>query len=108
MNLVPIFDERGLALSVGKPRKVDRQGRPVLRHVPIWVQRDKGEPELLFKRRMLRGTARLELVVEPVRAWRLRRKGDDDLRGMEVRLVGLRMLPSRGDGVLAEQVYGKR
>lgn len=108
LHLVPLFDERGLGMSVGRPKRLDRKGRPVLKNIPIWVKKAEGEPEVIFKRRLQRGMVRLELLVEPRRAWRMRRKGDDDMRGMEVKLVGLRLYPARGDKVLAEQVYGQR
>ncbi len=108
LHLVPLFDERGLGMSVGRPKRLDRQGRPVLKNIPIWVNKAEGEPELIFKRRLQRGMVRLELLVEPRRAWRMRRKGEDDMRGMQVKLVGLRLYPARGDRVLAEQVYGQR
>lgn len=108
LHLVPLFDERGLGLSVGRPKRLDRQGRPVLKNIPIWVKKTEGEPEVIFKRRLARGMVRLEVIVEPQRAWRLRKKGDEDLRGMAVKLVGLRLYPARGDEVLAEQTYGRR
>lgn len=108
LHLVPLFDARGLGLSVGKPRRVDAKGRPVVKNIPIWVKRAKGEPEAIFERRLARGMVRLELLVEPRRAWRIRRKGDDDLRGLDVKLVGLRLYAARGGEVLAEQTYGRR
>lgn len=108
LHLVPVFGERGVALTVGKPKRLDRQGQPVMKNIPIWVKRPDGEPEFIFKKRLERGMVRLELLVEPKRAWRMRRKGEDDLRGMETKLVGLRLYAARGDKVLAEQTYGRR
>lgn len=108
LHLVPLFDERGLGLSVGRPQRLNAEGRPVLKNIPIWVKRTEGEPEVIFKRRLQRGMVRLQLLVEPQRAWRLRGAGDEVLRGMEVNLVGLRLLTARGNTVLAEQSYERR
>jgi len=108
LHLVPLFDERGLGMSVGHPKRLDAQGRPVLKNIPIWVKRDEGEPEVIFKRRLRRGMVRLQLLVQPKRAWRLKPRDGDALRGMEVGLVGLRLYPARGNKVLAEQTYERR
>ena len=103
--LTPMFGERGLGLSVGKPTKTTRDGLPIVKVVPIWVERPDGEPELIFKKRLQRGMVRLELLVEAERAWSLSRKGDTDLRGLSVELIGLRLKEGRGARVLAEQTY---
>ena len=108
LHLVPLFDERGLGMSVGRPRKADAQGRPVLDNIPIWVQKPQGEPELLFKKRLQRGMVRLTMLVRPKRAWRMKRREGDDMRGMEVELVALRLLAARGGATLAEETYGRR
>lgn len=103
--LTPIFGDRGLGLTVGRPRRTNRDGQPIVKVVPIWVERPAGEPELIFKKRLQRGMVRLELLVEPDRPWKLKRKGDTDLRGLAVRLLGLRLKAGRGAKVLAEQTY---
>jgi hypothetical protein len=108
LHLVPLFDERGLGLTVGKPRKLDAEGRPVLDNIPIWVEKPKGEPELIFKKRLQRGMVRLTLLVRPKRAWRMKRRQGEDMRGMEVELVGLRLIATRGGAILAEETYGRR
>ncbi|MCA9551142.1 MAG: hypothetical protein KC933_13995 [Myxococcales bacterium] len=108
LHLVPLFDERGLAMSVGKPKKLDAEGRPVLGNIPIWVKKPDGEPELIFKKRLQRGMVRLALLVKPKRPWRMKRKQGDDIRGMEVELVALRLLAARGGEILAEETYGRR
>lgn len=103
--LAPFFDERALALSVGKPEKLSKDGLPVVKNVPIWVKLPKGEEEFAFRRQLERGMVRIELLVKPRKAWRMKRKdGDVDFRGVDVALVGLRVYSDRGD-VLAEQVY---
>lgn len=104
--LAPFFGERALALSVGKPDKLNKDGLPVVKNVPIWVKLPKGEDEMTFRRQLERGMVRLEMLVRPRKAWRMKRRdGDSDYRGVEVALVGIRLYSDRGQGVLAEQTY---
>lgn len=102
--LTPFFSERALGLSVGKPR-LSGSGAPVVKNIPIWVPRPKDEPDFGFRRQLERGMVRLELVVRPQGAWRLRGKGDATVRGAEVSLLGIRVYASRGQRILAEQTY---
>lgn len=102
--LTPFFSERALGLSVGKPR-LSGTGAPVVKNIPIWVRRPKGEPDFGFRRQLERGMVRLELVVRPQGAWRLRGKGEAAVRGAEVSLIGIRVYASRGQQILAEQTY---
>lgn len=105
IHLTPFFSERGLGLSVGRPRKLTAEGYPVVRNVPIWVKLPDGEPEFVFRRQLDRGMVRLELIFKPKRAWQLKSRGGDAVRGAEVALVGVRVYGSRGSSVLAEQTY---
>lgn len=103
--LAPFFGERAVAMSVGKPEKLSKDGLPVVKNVPIWVKLPKGEEDIAFRRQLERGMVRLEMLVRPRKAWRMKRKdGDGDYRGVDVALVGLRVYSDRGD-VLAEQTY---
>jgi hypothetical protein len=104
--LAPFFGERAMALSVGKPEKLNKDGLPVVKNVPIWVKLPKGEDEMTFRRQLERGMVRLEMLVRPRKVWRIKRKdGEGDYRGVEVALAGLRLYSDRGQGVLAEQTY---
>lgn len=106
LHLTPFFGERALALSVGRPEKLSREGLPVVKNVPIWVKLPKGEEEVAFRRALERGMVRLELLLRPRKPWRMKRKaGDGEYRGLDVALVGLRIYPLRGQRVLAEQTY---
>lgn len=104
-HLTPLFSERNYGLSVGRPQRLNKQGFPVIRNLPIWVRRDEAEPEFIFKNRFRRGKVRLELIVTPVKTWRFSRKKTEDLAGVEVKLLGLRLYESRGSKLLAEQTY---
>ena len=76
-----------------------------MKNVPIWVKLPKGEEEFAFRRQLERGMVRLEMLVRPRKAWRMKRKdGDGDYRGVDVALVGVRVYSDHGD-VLAEQTY---
>lgn len=101
LDLVPIFAPRGVAMSIGRPRKLDREGRPVIRTIPIWVKLPDGTPDFVFRRDLERGMVRMELIVQVQRGWQLKR-GKEHAEGMGVKLLGLRLLDSRG-GVLAEE-----
>lgn len=105
LHLTPIFPERSFALSVGKPERLNAEGQPVLRNLPVWVRPLKGQPDFVFRRELERGMVRLELLVRPKRAWRMEPKRGDPVRGVDVELVGLRVHPARGDGVLGEETY---
>ncbi len=104
LELTPFFSERGLGLSIGKPKRLTSDGLPVVRNIPIWVKGVGNEPEFVFRRQLDRGMVRLELLVKPKRAWRLK-KGRHTVRGADVSLKGFRLYPSRGDTVLAELTY---
>ncbi len=105
LHLTPLFPERDVALTVGKPRRLNADGLPVMKNIPLWVELPKGEAEFAFRRRLERGMVRLELLVRPKGPWQKARKGDKPLRGLEVDLVGIRVLPARGSGHLYQQVY---
>lgn len=106
LHLTPFFGERALALTVGKPDRLSKDGLPVIKNVPIWVKLPEGETELIFRRQLERGMVRLEMLVRPRKAWRMKRKDEPgDFRGVDVALVGIRIYPLRGPGVLAEQTY---
>lgn len=106
LHFTPFIGERALALSVGKPDRLNGEGLPVVKNVPVWVKVPRGETELTFRRLLERGMVRLELLLKPRKPWRIKRKGGDgDYRGVDVALLGLRVYPIRGQNVLAEQTY---
>lgn len=103
-HLTPFFGERGLAMTVGRPRKLSKEGHPILPNLPVWLKPPKGEDEFIFRRRVERGMLRLELVFRPQRAWHFANAAEGPIRGMAVKLVALRVY-DRSGGVLAEQSY---
>jgi hypothetical protein len=105
VHLTPFFSERGLGLSVGKPSRLTSEGYPVVKNVPIWVKLPKDESEFIFRRDLERGNVKIELLVKPQRAWIMKSKTGEVVRGAEVALAGVRVYGSRGSAVLAEQTY---
>ena len=104
--LTPFFAGRELAITVGRPTAGAKDGLPTVKNIPIWVALPDGEPEFAFRRKLERGMVRLEVVLEPGAPWALKRKdGDGAYRGVEARLLGLRVSESRAERVLAEQSY---
>lgn len=105
VNLVPFFAARGKGMSVGRPRRLDRSGRPVMRHLPVWVKLPEDTPPFFFRRNLERGMVQLELVVVPESSYRLRRPGRGDVEAVEVKLRGLRLVAARSGAVLVEKTY---
>jgi hypothetical protein len=106
LHFTPFFAERGLALSIGKPSGLNKDGQPIVKNMPLWVPLPKGEAEFSFRRQLERGSVRLEMLFKPNRVWALQaKKTDPPVRGVSVDLVGLRLYSGRGDEVIAEQVY---
>ena len=105
VHFTPFFSERGLGLSVGKPSRLTSEGYPVVKNVPIWVKLPKGESEFIFRRDLERGNVRIELLVKPQRAWIMKSRAGEIVRGADVALVGVRVYGSRSSEVLAEQTY---
>lgn len=105
LHLTPFFGERALAMTVGKPDRLNKDGLPVMKNIPIWVAAPDGRDDFNFRRQLERGMVRLELLVRARRPWRLERKGETPFRGLEVELAGLRLYPLQGRAVLAEQTY---
>ncbi|MCK6548065.1 DUF6066 family protein [Myxococcota bacterium] len=106
LHLTPFFGERALALTVGKPERLNADGLPVLKNLPVWVPSPNGSGDLSFRRQLERGMVRLELLVKVKKPWRMKKKGEDgEYRGLDVALVGLRVYSLQGNNVLAEQTY---
>ena len=105
LNLVPFFAARGFGMSVGRPRRINGQGQPVMRNLPLWVKLPEDRPPFVFRRDLERGMVRLELVVVPKKTYRVRRAGKTPVRGLEVALKGLRLVGARSGEVLVEQTY---
>ncbi len=103
LHFTPIFGERGLAMSVGRPAKLNADGLPVVKNIPVWVNPPKGEPQAIFQHQLERGQVRLEVVFRLAGAWQMTRsKKDTPVRGLEVELLGLRVY-SRAGQLLAEE-----
>jgi hypothetical protein len=106
LHLTPLFADRALALTLGRPLRLNGDGQPVLKNLPVWVKKPIDDDDLAFRRALERGMVRLELLVRPRGAWRLERRGEASaLRGVEAELVGLKVVASRGGAVLAEETY---
>ncbi len=103
--LTPVFGAGGLGLTVGRPSRLDGEGRPVVARIPLWLELPAGVPEFVFRRDLERGMVRLHLLFEVGAPWRLARKGNPAVRGISVQLRAWR-LESR-DGRLGAEVIGK-
>lgn len=103
--VTPFFSERALAMSVGKPQKLNADGLPIVKNVPLSVKMPEGETEFSFKRRLERGQVTVEIMFKPKTAWSMKPKGQPELRGLSVQLVGIRLTQSPGETVIAEETY---
>ena len=99
----PVFGSRGLGLSVGRPKRLDRQGRPVMRRIALWLTRPSSMPEFVFFRNIERGMVSMKLFIKLVRPWTLKKRDLGEVRGISVELKALQ-LRSR-QTVLAERRF---
>ena len=104
LHLAPLFSERALALSIGKPVRMTDEGYPVVKNIPIWVKLPAGESDFSFRRQLERGMVRLEILFRPKGTWQLAKSGHV-VRGVEGALVGIRVQTEREQTILAEQTY---
>lgn len=105
VELTPFFSERALAMSAGKPKKLTPDGLPIVRNVPLSVKMPDGETEFSFKRKLERAQVTVEILFKPRSPWLLKPKGQPEMRGVAVDLVGIRLTQSPGDTVIAEVTY---
>lgn len=105
VEVTPFFSERALAMSVGKPLKLNADGLPIVKNVPLSVKMPDGETEFSFKRKLERGQVTVELIFKPRTPWTMRPKGQPEIRGLAVDLVGIRLTQSPGETVIAEETY---
>ena len=105
LRILPFWSERGLALSVGQPRRLDGQGNPLVRTFDLEVPLPDDEPAFIARRRFEMGRVRLEWVVRPRAPWSLSRPGEDDVRGVAARPVALRIVEPRTGKVVAEKIW---
>ena len=106
VRLTPIFSAEGLGLTVGRPLRLDREGRPVVRTIDLWVDKPSGLPDFVFRRDVERGIVRLQVLVKLGEPWALKRRGRAPARGLSTRLVGYRL--THRSTVLGERLLGKR
>lgn len=99
--MVPIFVGADLALTVGSPLRVDGEGRPIVRKLPLWLELPSGLPEFIFRRDVGRGRVAAEFLVALDAPWS-KGRGRRAARGLSVRLLGWRL--SHRNGVLGEWV----
>ena len=103
VRFTPVFGGRGLGLSVGRPKRLDRRGRPVMRQMVLWLTRPESMPEFVFLRDIERGMVTMKLFFELAKPWTFKKRNSGEVRGISVRLKALQ-LRSR-HAVLAERRY---
>lgn len=105
VRILPFWSEGGLGLSVGRPRRLDGQGNPLVRTLDLEVPLPDDEPAFIARRRFEMGRVRLEWVVRPQSSWSLSRPGEDEVRGVAVRPVALRIVEPRTGKVVTEKTW---
>lgn len=105
LRVLPFWSDGALGLSVGRPRRLDGEGNPLVRTFDLDVSLPADEPAFMGRRRFEMGRVRLEWVVRPQASWSLSRSGEDDVRGVAARPVALRIVEPRTGAVLAEKIW---
>jgi hypothetical protein len=97
----PIHDARGLALSLGKPDKLDKGGRPVLKLFVVDVSLADGVLESDVQRAMRTGNIAIELVGDFDKTWALG-AGDKQVRGVSIKPHAIRFVNAKNGKPIGE------
>lgn len=103
--LTPFVDGGGVALTNGAPLKQDAEGHPLVGLIPIEGRLPPGMMEMEFESPFRTGAIELEIVFQPVKSWKLKRKGDaGSYEGVAARFLAVRVLDARTGAPIADKV----
>jgi hypothetical protein len=103
LDLTPVFSERGLALSFSQPRKLNSEGFPIVKIIPVWIPKPEAGADFVFERNLDRAFFRIVALVQPQGVWRFSAP-TGAVRGAHVKLLAYQLRALRGDAVLVEKV----
>lgn len=100
----PIHDARGLALSIGKPDKLDKGGNPVLKLFVVDVTLADGVLEGDVQRAIRKGNVAIELVGDFEKVWTLG-AGEKQVRGVSMKPRAVRFTNAKNGKPIGEAVF---
>jgi len=103
--VLPFWSASGLAMSAGRPQRLDRSGRPLVRTLPMSVELPDDVPAFMARRKIEQGRVRVSWVVRPTSVWTLRGRDGDRVRGVAVRPLVLQIADPRSGDVWAEKTW---
>lgn len=103
--LTPFVDGGGVALTNGAPLRQDADGHPLVGLIPIEGSLPPGMLEMEFESPFRTGAIDLEIVFQPVKPWKLKRKGETgSYEGVAARFLAVRVLDARTGTPIAAKV----
>lgn len=103
--VTPFVDGGGIALTHGAPARQDAAGHPVVNLIPIRGRLPPGTMDMEFQSPFRTGAIELEIVFQPVKAWRMPRKLEKgDYEGVAARFIAVRVLDARTGTEIASRV----
>jgi hypothetical protein len=99
----PVHDARGLALTVGKPDKLDKSGRPVMKLFVVDVALADGVLESDVQRAIRTGNIAIELVADFDKTWALG-AAESQVRGVSVKPRAIRFMNAKNGKPIGETV----
>lgn len=106
--VTPFFPGGGYALTQGAPRKVDRQGNPVLPLIVLHGKLPEGWDLMSFKGLFRRRELRVQLVFTPQGVWSLPKKGGGKMYGVKAKIEGLLVTYARTGNPVASYYANQR
>lgn len=105
VRVLPFWSEDGYGLTVGRPRRLDAQGNPMVRTLDLEIELPEDEPAFMARRRIEMGRVRLEWVIRPVAPWSLPKADGTPVQGVAVKAVAFRVVEPRSGELLAEKTW---
>jgi hypothetical protein len=103
--VTPFVDGGGLALTHGAPARQDAEGHPLVNLIPIRGKLPPGTMDMEFQSPFRTGAIELEIVFQPVKAWRLPRKREKgEYEGVAARFIAVRVMDARTGAEIASRV----
>jgi hypothetical protein len=104
--VTPFIDGGGYALTHGKPRRQDAQGRPLIDYVVVKGDLPEGMGEMEFRSTFRAGNVSMELLFRPEGVWKMRRRTEAGFyEGVTARFVGMRLVNQRTGAEIATKVF---
>ncbi|RMG11657.1 MAG: hypothetical protein D6729_17720 [Deltaproteobacteria bacterium] len=105
MVLTPFFGAGGYGLAARRPKGTDARGNPRVALLPFRIRLPEGMGRRDLERMLSTGNARIELLFRPRKVFTLRRRRGGPVRGVQAKLVGVRIRDRRSDRLAVEHLF---